>query len=351
MAAIDTDPDEPQATRASRERGRDGSSIHVTLFDADHNDQVIADVAHFDAKDLVERQLLWIDLLNPSEEDLRGIVTRLSLPEGAVAGALGNDTNPALYNSGECFWLRVVAVGEKPNVPLQGNFPGNLLTLIAGTNLVVSIHPQRIGFIEELRGRESAQSDIGALGAASFTASLLDWHLSSYFNAVSRFEMSLDRLEGEILSEHPRDCLVELRNLRKDASRLRRMLAPHRRVFGGLARPDFRPDEENGANVHFLALEDNYERAMDMVENARDLVVGSFELFSTCTALGTNDSMRMLTFATVVIGFLAVLAGMLGMNFETSFFNTGTPGFAAAAGAMLLLALLSVMIGKKRRWL
>ena len=46
---------------------------------------------------------------------------------------------------------------------------------------------------------------------------------------------------------------------------------------------------------------------MDMVENARDLVVGSFELLSSQTAIKTNNSMRTLTFATVITGILAVI--------------------------------------------
>lgn len=345
--AIDANSDDLQNAPPAHGSGPARRAIHAILFDADRCDQVIEDVVPFAPGDLGDRQLLWIDMQDPPESDLRAVAARFSLPEGAIAGALGSETNPVLYNCGECFWLRVVAADDEPG----SGFQGKVLVLIAGSNLVVSIHRNPIEFIEQLRERESAQSDIGALGAASFTASLLDWHLSSYFQAVSRFEMAVERLEVEILSDRPRDCLQDLRALRKGASRLRRMLAPHRVVFASLARPDFRPHEENRTDGHFLALQGNYERAMDMVENARDLVVGSFELFSSQTALVTNDSMRTLTFATVVIGLLAVLAGILGMNFETPFFKTGTAGFAMSAGAMLLLAIVAIVVGRKRRWL
>jgi magnesium transporter len=321
-------------------------SVCATLFDADHGDRVIK-LAAFSAGDISDRQLLWVDLQCPAESDVRAVAASLSLPEASIAEVLNGGTNPVLHDGGDYFWLRAVAVDDEPGA----DFQGGVLMLIAGKNLVVSIHQQPIEFIERSRKRESARSDIGALGAASFTASLLDWHLSTYFQAVSRFEMEVERLEVDILSDQPRECLAELRTLRKAASRLRRMLAPHRVVFAGLARPDFRPTEEERTDGHFLALEGNYERAMDMVENARDLLVGSFELFSSQTALVTNESMRTLTFATVVIGMLAVIAGILGMNFETPFFKTGMPGFMSAAGAMLLLAVAAILIGRKRGWL
>lgn len=325
----------------------DRPPVCAMLFDADRGDRVIKEPTAFSADTLSDRQLLWIDLQCPAEPDLRTIAATLSLPDATIIGALDSGTNPVLHDCGDYFWLRVVAVDDEPGA----GFQGGVLVLIAGKNLVVSIHQQPIEFIEQLRKRESVRSDIGALGAASFTASLLDWQLSTYFQAVSRFEMAVERLEVDILSDKPRECLAELRALRKSASRLRRMLAPHRVVFAGLARPDFRPTEEDRTNGHFLALERNYERAMNMVENARDLVVGSFELFSSQTALVTNESMRTLTFATVVIGMLAVIAGILGMNFETPFFEAGTPGFMVAAGAMLLLTIAAILIGRKRGWL
>ena len=89
---------------------------------------------------------------------------------------------------------------------------------------------------------------------------------------------------------------------------------------------------------------------MDMVENARDLVVGSFELFSSQTALTANETMKVLTFVTVVIGMLAVIGGILGMNFEAPFFKTGVVGFSVAVGLMLVLAAGAVLLGHRRRW-
>jgi Mg2+ and Co2+ transporter CorA len=122
-------------------------------------------------------------------------------------------------------------------------------------------------------------------------------------------------------------------------------------VFAGLARPDFHPTDEGRANEHFLSLDTRFERAMGMVENSRDLVIGSFELFSSQTSLLTNDTMRVLTFVTVVVGLLAVLAGVLGMNPEAPCFKTGGTGFWIAAIAVLVLAIVAAVVGKRRHWL
>ena len=94
-----------------------------------------------------------------------------------------------------------------------------------------------------------------------------------------------------------------------------------------------------------------FERAMDAVENARDLVVGSFELFATRSSERTNDTMRALTFVTVLLGTLSVVAGTLGMNFAAPFFDTGGRGFWTAFAGMALVAVIAIVVARWRRWI
>jgi magnesium transporter len=322
------------------------SAVRILLFDAEHGDQEITTIDGKLAESLRENQLLWIDMQDPSGDEIRELAGILSLPDEAVEGYLGTETNPTLENCGKCFWLRVVSVNDAPG----NSFPGAVLTIVAGQNLVVSLHKHPAAFLEFVRENKSTKGRIGDLGAGSFVSALLDWQLGTYFEAVSRFEIGVERLEVDVLSENPRDCIAELRSLRKGASRLRRMLAPHRVVFSALARPDFRPEEDDRTQRHFETLDTHFERAMDMVENARDLVVGSFELFSSQTALVANKTMKVLTFVTVVAGMLAVISGVLGMNFQAPFFKAGTVGFVVAVGLMLSLGVGSVLLGRWRRW-
>lgn len=314
------------------------------LFDAQGQD-VVVDCAALHGLELADHQLLWVDL-RPGFAELDEVWQALQLPAAAREAAGSGGTTPELCKRGDVFWVRVVAASSGDGLALRGN----VLTLVAARNVVLSLHDGTIPFLDTLGEREATGSDIGALCAESFVAALLDWHLATYFEAVADFEFAVERLEAGILAVQQRESLPELRRLRKAASRLRRMLAPHRAVFSALSRPDFRPGETAEANAHFAALDTRFERAMDMVENTRDLVVGSFELFSSQVALQTNDSMRRLSFITMVIGVLAVIAGVLGMNFDAPLFKTQAAGFWTAVVAMLLLAAAAVAVARWRRW-
>ncbi|WP_421568885.1 magnesium transporter CorA family protein [Stenotrophomonas sp. PD6] len=323
------------------------AGITITLFQAQGSSSLtIADLLSNVPDD---DELLSVDLGGATDADVERVWQAMSLGRGSLpAGPVA--TNPRLEKFANHFMARVVAVLPGQNL----SFKGAVLTIVAGANFVVTHHVDDIDFLADMRVREpETVCDIGCLGEASFVAALLDWHLSTYFSAVALFEVEIERLESRILSDKPpgRSALPELCALRGAASRLRRMLAPHRVVFDGLSRPDFVPDGAEEVARHLRDLDDRYERALDVVENARELVVGSFQLFSTQTELQTNERMKLLTFVTVVTGLLAVIAGALGMNFEADFFGLKTTGFWTAVGVMVGLGVTSVLVGRRRGWL
>lgn len=342
------------ATAAKQETAPDPArrpTVRAMLFDADGRDQAIEADA-IAPSSLGEHQLLWIDVEDDDARDADEILSRLArqleLGDGAAPLLRGLAESVQLRNFGDWFLAEAVAVEHKGKL----RFGGRGLAIACGRNFVLSVHRGPIEFIDELRDRERADTRIGALSAESFSASLLGWLVDSYLQAVTDFEAAVDRLEVSVLASRVhRECLPELAQLRRGASRLRRMLAPHRHVFAALARPDFRPDAEGQADRHFRALDQRFEHAMDAVENARDLVVGSFELFATRSAERTNDTMRALTFATVLLGSLAVIAGVLGMNFQLPIFEGGTRGFWIAIGSMGAITVVAAAVARWRRWI
>lgn len=327
------------------------AKVTVFLFDSEDADREV-ELREVRVDALTERQLLWVDVDAEDDGDAAGlvrqVVEQLQLGPGAIDVLCSLDGRAELTSFGDWFLAQAIAVEHEGGL----RFKGRGLAIVCGHNRVVSLHRGPLRFLDELRGRERADTRLGTLSAESFTASLLGWLVDSYLHAVSDFEAAVDRLEVSVLTARaPRECLGDLAALRRGASRLRRMLAPHRHVFGAMARPDFRPDDGGLADKHFRALEQRFERAMDAVENARDLVVGSFELFATRSAERTNDTMRTLTFVTVLLGTLSVVAGTLGMNFAASFFDTGGRGFWMAFAGMLLLAGISLAVARWRRWI
>ncbi|WP_407543308.1 histidine kinase dimerization/phospho-acceptor domain-containing protein (plasmid) [Deinococcus radiomollis] len=89
----------------------------------------------------------------------------------------------------------------------------------------------------------------------------------------------------------------------------------------------------------------------DAVENARELVIGSFDLYMAGTARRTNEAVQILTIVTVSLGIIGAVAGVMGTNFSVGFFKAGATGFIVMLVGMLLLIAVVLLFARRRCWI
>lgn len=314
----------------------------AVLYCSDGHDEVVS------PHDLKPRQnadgLLWID--TASEEhaghalqcmDTPGEVVRKFLePHGQLLGA-----------EGDFAWCEVKVASLESD--RDGPEPVRL-RIFKGPGFALTLRDSRIQFLEDLREREHGQTSLGRLSPTGFMVSLLDWSLETYFEAVTAFEGSVEEWERAVLGNETEDPGDQLFKMRTDAARLRAMLAPQRRVYAGVARPDFLTVEQEDTESALRDLDEHFDRAMNAVEGTRDLVVDALGLLSNQLAVKTHRTMRLLTAVTVVTGFLGVVAGVLGMNFQAHIFDAGNSGFLITVGAFITLGVVGILIGRHLKW-
>jgi Mg2+ and Co2+ transporter CorA len=320
--------------------------VRAYLFDADGRDRVVELTAEV-VRGLGERQLLWVDVAGRDAAALTAVGERLHLHRASLRTLLDPIGRPRLDNYGDYFQVNVAAAR-----PAGARFAALELDLFSGPNYVVTVHPEPVPFLERFAAQLRGDTDLGQLDSPAFLAALLDWHVSSYFTALDGLEEEVERLDEAALRQRadPR-FLEELAALRRRVGDLRRLLAPHREVFAALARPDFRVVAASESAAHFRALNDRLERALDAADAAREMVLGSFELFMTGTAQSTNDTVRVLTVVTVLIGLTGVIAGVMGMNFPLALFDSGAVGFAAVLAGMAATVAAVLLLARARGWL
>jgi Mg2+ and Co2+ transporter CorA len=208
-----------------------------------------------------------------------------------------------------------------------------------------------VPFIREFRERLAPDGQLGSLEAEAFVAALLDWHVGTYFASVDELERRVDVLDDQALRDNARDDLLrDMIKVRRRIGRIRRALTPHREVFAALARPDFETVASSESAAHFRALVDRLERAISSIENARELLIGTFDIFMSRTSQRTNDVMRYLTIISVILLPAAVLAGVMGMNFRVSIFDDPSL-FWAVIAAMVVIAVVVLAIARLRHWI
>ena len=319
----------------SKSKGsKSDGAVSARLFDADRTDQTL-DFDEALARQVSKRQLLWIDVQGAVDDAVSSaLAERLELKpstrrifEQAPTGA-----HVALHGS----YLHLRVATEAGHDPSESPC---WLDLIAAGNVVLTHHREPIRILAHLDERIETDTTIGTIDAAAFVATAVDAAVTSYFEAVDAIEEDVDRLDGRALgTTSHEDVLAELVQLRRRVARLRRVLSDQREVFAAFATPDFgvvAPGEDAAA---FQAVAARFEDALRSVEDSRDLLLGSFDVFMTRTAQRTNEVMKVLALATVLLLPGSLIAGLLGMNVVVPLPKDDPMSFWLVVAAILVLA-------------
>lgn len=319
-------------------------TVRAILYDAEGHDKEVSlsdDLSYV----LNDSRLLWMDLTDARHVEVAPMLKMFEIDAAALEGEATSGVTLRHFDKYFC----VSALSVRSENQLLVAEP---VQFVVGSNFIISLHPESMQVFSDFVTQNKFHTRLGELSAATFFSTLLDWILARYFSAGETIEDQLDELDLRALgSNFDSDFLVKLSAIRQQVASLRRWLVLHRDVFHALARPDFSKAAEIASPRHFKLLAERFERAVDAVEATRNLVMSSYELFSTGISQRTNETMRILTFYTVLLGSLAVISGVLGMNIEPTFFKSGNAGFAAAVIGMLALSVTAIIIGRKRGWL
>jgi magnesium transporter len=317
-------------------------SIDAILSRADGSDEAV-DLASWTPRKLSTDELLWVDLVAPSEDELAVVRRAFDLADDSFGCLAEAPSDPVAAVRSDGMEVVVQAPGEHLD-----DEPRRLRVLI-GEEWVVTCHPEPLRFLDEHRDAIQDQREVGRLTQIQFLVLVLDWHVDAYFAAAEALEEEVDDLDDAALQTE-RDLLQRLVAMRRRIAGVRRMLAPHREIFAELIRPDFFGDIEPKERDALVAVTSRLDRATDAITNAREMLIGTFDVHMTRTAQRTNDTMKILTLASVVLLPSVVLAGVMGMNFNVGFF-TDPDMFWVVVGTMVLLAVATLVVGRWRGWL
>lgn len=297
---------------------------------------------------LGDRQLLWIDLDGRERADLDRIAAIVGLGPDLVAKLTEVPERADLTAYLDHIHLILMAV-EPESDDDDRRLVRRPIDVAAGRNWVVTVHDGHVRAFARFDATTEGETRLGALDAAEFLAAITDEVLADYLEVVEAMEREIDGLDERAL-RHPRgsDVLVEIVGLRRRIGFIRRSLAPHRIAFAALARPEMELYAELGKP--WPGLTDRLERALDAVENLRDLLLGTFDIHMGRSAQDTNDVMKVLTLLSAVLLPAVVLAGVMGMNFQPSFFSN-PDNFWVVIGAMVALAVVILVVVRRRGWL
>lgn len=192
------------------------------------------------------------------------------------------------------------------------------MSLFLGKDFVLTLQPRGDDLLLAVRERlVKGRARLRQKGACYLAYAILDLVVDGAFPALEALGAHLDAIEEGILENPDQEDVEQLQSVRRELLVLRQVLWPQREVVGRLAREEHElmPDD---VRIYFRDCYDHAVQALEVSENFREMASGLLDIYLTSLSHRLNDVMKVLTIISTVFMPLSFLAGVYGMNFDTS---------------------------------
>ena len=306
----------------------------------------IADVSEHLADD---DTVVWVDLLEPGEEQLRELAGELGLHELAVEDALSPHQRPKLDHYATHEFLSCHAVRVDAGA---GDLEKTEIDVFIGDRWLITVRDRASFFdMDAVLERWDRTPDMAAHGVGYLLYGLLDVVVDGYFTVVQSFDEYYDEVSDLIFDDHPLDP-GQQRNwfrMRRSLVRFHRLVVPLREAISALMRRDQTAVAED-LFPYYQDVYDHLLRVGESTDSLRDLVSTIVETNLSLRDYRQNQAMKQVTSWAAIIAVPTLVTGWYGMNVPY-------PGSGETWGVVASAGLIAVTSGglyfsfRRRDWL
>lgn len=284
----------------------------------------------------------WIDLMDPSTEELSTVANKYKLHPALVSDCLQPDHLPK-YERMENYSFIIFRIHTQNNVAEADSVQEltHKIAIFYAKDFIITIHRKEHAlFAPLLKLVDSEQCN----HTAELLNALVSACLNTYGEPLNKLAKSVDYYE-EIVFLRPKKVplLKGLYYLKRKIDLLKRMLILSFDTIDAV-------DSEEG-NVNTRDTRDQYVKFQHMLDALAENIHQLLAIYFSASSQKTNDTMRVLTIFSVFFMPLTFIVGIYGMNFEFMPELEWKLGYPGVLVVMVLVTVLIYLWFKKKDWL
>jgi magnesium transporter len=297
----------------------------------------------------------WIDLCDPSEQDLRAV-----LPPGIhdltllriLKPATSEEPRPRLeVRDRYIFGVLVI-----PSINDDDGFVAHEVDLVATPEKLITVRksPPGENACEFDAARDTAVRQDASPGECLW--SLFDEIAERFLDLIDGFNEQIDQLEDEVTVDLRSPVIRQrISEIRHDILHVRRVLAPTRDAARAILddRVELEPETifPREIELHFADTYDKLLRATDGLDLSRDLLAGVRDYLQAEIANDQNDVMKKLTVIASVLLAPTFIVGLYGQNFFHMPELHWQYGYLYSWGLILIVTAGQLIFFRRKRWI
>jgi magnesium transporter len=287
---------------------------------------------------------MWVDLIGPDRDRLEEISRILQLHPLIAEDIAEQNQRPRLRIADDVAHIVLFALSHEGEVRAQE------IDIVLGRGFLLTAHDE--GWDpDSASGLRAGVETVLARGPDYLLWVIADAIVDAYFPVFDKLADEIDELQDDVITNATPWTLHRLFVLKRELLEVRRATSPARDVFNQLTNRDTRFVGSDHV-IYFRDVYDHLIRVTDELDNYRELVSGTLEVYLSTVNNGLSLIMKRLTGVTVILAGIGAIAGIFGMS-EAASAVTGAEagGFWMVTGGLVALAIVAVVVLRRIDWI
>lgn len=284
----------------------------------------------------------WIDLTNPTREEINRVVEKTEINSDLIYKMLDADELPRIEIDNNA----TLVVIDTPLITEEKEYITHPLgIIITKSNYVITVSTKKIDILDDFK--KNIVNDFRTAKKTRFVIQILIKTINKYLRILKRINKDIDEKEEVLKQSTKNEDLIDLLGIEKTLVYFITSLRENKAVLDRLKRGNVISLYEGDSDLLDDAVVE-MNQAIDMATIYRDILGSITDTYATIVSNNLNDGMKFLAGMTIVLSIPTIISSFLGMNVKFGYI--GISNYSAInifIGSIILSIIVAIWLKKK----
>jgi magnesium transporter len=299
--------------------------------------------------DLQSKYPLWIDLEDPSPEELNQIQEKFLIDSNILKQYSTGLKKPQIKVLENYIFTIMLSIKFKTLQSIETE----AIYLFVGQNWLITIHSHQMNLKRQIHQIFENDKTVIESSIKILYYNILARIVEEYEHVLTAIEIAMTDLEEKSLYNPSKKILVDLEGLSRQLIILRRYFWKTREMINFLLHLEKEKGTEKQSEIKYLKIiYDNIAELLDLIESHKDTINSIRELYLAYISLQMNDTMKTLTIFSVILLPLTFITGFYGMNgVDLNNFLAVPSGLGLLIVGMVIIITILIIFFRRKQWI
>ena len=288
----------------------------------------------------------WINLVNPSEEEINKVCTSIGIQDRFIRDALDFEEKARIDSEEDdntiLFVVDVPIIEENEENHIYTTMP--LGMIIVRDDFFITVSLQKNQVIENFEKRKV--KNFQTYKKTRFIFQILSLNASYYLNYLKQINKETEKAENDLKKSMKNQELLKLLSLEKSLVYFTTSIRSNEAVMEKTMRGKIIKLYEEDEDILEDAITEN-KQAIEMSKIYSDILNGTMDAYASIISNNLNGVMKFLTSITIILAVPTMISSFWGMNVNLPFQNSNLGFLIMITIAFAMTILIAIWLKKK----